>query len=112
MTREEAIRKLEDTIEYRDRYCNEHDIERNALTDALDVAIAALMEQEERSSKKISTIEELKSFQGRCVLWNGEICSCKNGYLVTDNGTFSFNWVFSHGEVYSCPMCGRRLEEV
>ena len=103
MTREEILTALENAKLHA---AFESDVE------ILDVCMSALREQEERSSKKISTLKELNSLQGRCVLWNGEICSCKNGYLVTDNGTFSFDWVLSHGEVYSCPMCGRRLEEV
>lgn len=61
MTREEAIKKLEDTIEYRDRVLKEHDVSRNALCEALDMAVAALREQEElaRNSHDVASCEQV-----------------------------------------------------
>lgn len=63
MTREEAIKSLEDAFEYRDRYCNKHDIKRNALTDALDMAVSALRKQGDKDTnvpiKWISVQEKL-----------------------------------------------------
>lgn len=70
--------------------------------EALSMAIAALREQEERENPKPLTIEDLKQTEGRSVWWDwcGEYCLCKKEYVVTSNGTFSFNFVVNNGNAY------------
>lgn len=70
--------------------------------EALSMAIAALREQEERENPKPLTIEDLKQSEGRSVWWDwcGEYCLCKKEYVVTSNGTFSFNFVVNNGNAY------------
>ena len=69
---------------------------------ALTMAVSALREQEERENPKPLTIEDLKQSEGRSVWWDwcGEYCLCKKEYVVTSNGTFSFNFVVNNGNAY------------
>ena len=70
--------------------------------EALTMAISALREREERENPKPLTIEDLKQLECRSVWWDwcGEYCLCKKGYVVTSNGTFSFNFVVKNGNAY------------
>lgn len=96
MTNEEAIRRIKEHMIH--HHIGEYP--HIFIGEALEMAIAALREQEALKVNKPLTREELQKFIGRCVWWNGETCYCENGYLVTDDGTFSFDWVLSHGDVY------------
>lgn len=96
MTRDEAIRRIREHMVHHHMGEYPHIF----IGEALEMAIAALREQEALKVNKPLTREELQKFIGRCVWWNGETCYCENGYLVTDDGTFSFDWVLSHGDVY------------
>ena len=87
MTREEAIKRLETCDECGDCLtCAAHD-------EALDMAISALREQEERSKGCEFCAETLKRFDH--VLAVADYCEDDIVY-----------------EPKFCPMCGRRLEEV
>lgn len=87
MTREEAIKRLETCDECGDCLtCAEHD-------EAVQMAIAALREQEERSKGCEFCAETLKRFDH--VLAVADYCEDDIVY-----------------EPRFCPMCGRRLEEV
>ena len=90
MTREEAISELKDMWIL------------SAMPKrikALDMAIAALMEQEERS-KKCPYCDVAKANEGvkNTVLWVKEPETQK--------------WTMMGKKLLFCPMCGRRLEEV
>lgn len=98
MTREEAIKRLETCDECGDCLtCAEHD-------EALDMAIAALREQEERS-KGCEWCESLdkknKDFKCGDILARGVV-----------EHTFWGDGRWYMQEPKFCPMCGRRLEEV
>ena len=95
MTREEAI-------PYLDAMMKENKFVYPYREEALTMAIFALREREERGNPKPLTIEDLKQSEGRSVWWDwcGEYCLCKKEYVVTSNGTFSFNFVVNNGNAY------------
>ena len=98
MTKQEAIKQIKD-------HMHTHGIGKyphNATYEALDMAVTALREQEERENPKLLTIEDLKQLEGRFVWWDwcGEYSLCKKEYVVTSNGTFSFNFVVNNGNAY------------
>lgn len=109
MTREEAIRILDPEttaealaeIEYYNGFTGKTAAVQ-AVSDACVLAISALREREERENPKPLTIEDLKQSEGRSVWWDwcGEYCLCKKEYVVTSNGTFSFNFVVNNGNAY------------
>lgn len=98
MTNEEAIKRIEDHMHVHGIGKYPH----NFIYEALSMAITALQEQEERENPKPLTIEDLKQSEGRSVWWDwcGEYCLCKKEYVVTSNGTFSFNFVVNNGNAY------------
>ena len=108
MTREEAIRILDPELVASEfaKHDEEHgirdEVHIKAIYDACVLAISALREREERGNPKPLTIEDLKQSEGRSVWWDwcGEYCLCKKGYVITSNGTFSFNFVVKNGNVY------------
>ena len=95
MTKQEAI-------SYLDAMMKENKFVYPYREEALSMAITALREQEERENPKPLTIEDLKQSEGRSVWWDwcGEYCLCKKEYVVTSNGTFSFNFVVNNGNAY------------
>ena len=95
MTKQEAI-------SYLDAMMKENKFVYPYREEALTMAISALREQEERENPKPLTIEDLKQSEGRSVWWDwcGEYCLCKKEYVVTSNGTFSFNFVVNNGNAY------------
>ena len=105
MTREEAIKVLERAEGYAGiHYVNgvEYPYISPCLLKAIDFAITALKEREQLDNSKPLTIEDLKQLECRSVWWDwcGEYCLCKKGYVVTSNGTFSFNFVVKNGNAY------------
>ena len=95
----EAIKRIEDHMqvhkigEYPHTY----------LGEALDLAITALKEKEKREYNPKLTLEDLKQLTDRFIWWDnfgGKLCQCKNGYIITDGGTFSFDYVLSNGSAY------------
>lgn len=95
----EAIKRIEDHMhvhkigEYPHAY----------LGEALDLAITALKEKEKREYNPKLTLEDLKQLTNRFIWWDnfgGMLCQCKNGFVVTEAGTFSFDFVLSNGSVY------------
>ena len=95
MTKQEAI-------SYLDAMMKENKFVYPYREEALTMAISALREREERENPKPLTIEDLKQSEGRSVWWDwcGEYCLCKKEYVVTSNGTFSFNFVVNNGNAY------------
>ena len=95
MTKQEAISYLV-AMKGENKFVNPY------REEALSMAITALQEQEERENPKPLTIEDLKQSEGRSVWWDwcGEYCLCKKEYVVTSNGTFSFNFVVNNGNAY------------
>lgn len=93
MTREEAI-KFANYAQYMTDLQN--------MKEFYALAEEALQEQEERENPKPLTIEDLKQLEGRFVWWDwcGEYSLCKKEYVVTSNGTFSFNFVVNNGNAY------------
>lgn len=91
----EAINLLE-TI----KFC---DVDELAKIKAIDMAIVALREKEERDYNPKLTLSDLFQLQGRTIWWNafgGLWSTCKDGYVVTDVGTFSFDFVIANGSAY------------
>ena len=95
MTKQEAI-------SYLDVMMKENKFVYPYREEALTMAVSALREREERENPKPLTIEDLKQSEGRSVWWDwcGEYCLCKKEYVVTSNGTFSFNFVVNNGNAY------------
>ena len=96
----EAIERIEDhkRIHFAKEYSRAIKI-----TEALDMAIVALQEKEKRYKNPKLTLEDLQQLENRFIWWDnfgGQLCQCKNGYVVTDFGTFSFDYVLSNGSAY------------
>ena len=75
----------------------------NDLGEALELAIIALKEKAKREYNPKLTLEDLEQLTNRTIWWNnfgGHWCLCKNGYVVTDFGTFSFDFVIKNGSAY------------
>jgi len=91
VTREEAIVWLSQYVEK--GYC------RSSFSDAINMAIAAMREQEERS-KACPYCDVAKANEGvrNTVLWVKEPETKK--------------WTMMGKKLLFCPMCGRRLEDV
>jgi hypothetical protein len=83
VTREEAIERLEDTFEGWNMWVMDNDSPASKMSKALNMAISALREQEERSK----------------------------GCSACDGGFGDNTMVFYAGGYKHCPMCGRRLED-
>lgn len=95
----EAIKRIEDHMWV-------HKIGRHPhirLGEALNLAIVALKEKEKREYNPKLTLEDLKRLVGKFIYWDnfgGQWCQCKNGFIVTEAGTFSFDFVVSNGSAY------------
>lgn len=74
------------------------------MMEVRDMAIIALQEKEKRDYNPKLTLEDLQQLTDRTIWWDyfgGECITCKKGdYVVTDDGTFSFDFVLSHGSTY------------
>ena len=95
----EAIKRIEDhmCVHKIGKYPHTH------LEEALDLAIVALKEKEKREYNPKLTLEDLKRLIGKFIWWDnfgGQWCQCKNGFVVTDFGTFSFDFVVNNGSTY------------
>lgn len=80
------------------------DVDELAKIKAVDMAIVALQEKEKREYNPKLTLEDLQQQKHRWIWWEnfgGVWCQCKNGYVVTDGGTFSFDFVLSNGSAYA-----------
>lgn len=56
----------------------------------------------ERRNLKL-TLQDLYKLNNKFIWWDnfgGILCQCKNGYVVTEYGTFSFDFVSSNGSAY------------
>lgn len=56
----------------------------------------------ERINPKL-TLEDLKQLENKFIWWDnfgGMHCQCKKGFVVTEAGTFSFDFVLSNGSAY------------
>lgn len=95
----EAIKRIEDHIHV-------HKIGKHPhirLGEALDLAIVALKEKEKREYNPKLTLEDLRQLENKFIWWDnfgGLHCQCKNGFVVTEAGTFSFDFVVSNGSAY------------
>ena len=104
MTREEAIKRLEDTFEGWNMWVMDNDSPASKMSKALDMAISALREQEERSKGCEwceSRNKKTKDFKCGDLLARGVV-----------EHTFWGDGRWYTKEPKFCPMCGRRLEEV
>jgi hypothetical protein len=73
------------------------------LREALGLAIVALREKEKREYNPKLTLQDLQQLENKFIWWNnfgGMHCQCKKGYVVTEAGTFSFDFVVSNGSAY------------
>lgn len=96
----EAIKRIED---YKRIHFAEEYPRAIKITEALDMAIIALQEKEKRDRNPRLTLGDLQQLKDRFIWWDnfgGQLCQCKNGYVVTDFGTFSFDYILSNGSVY------------
>ena len=95
----EAIKRIKDHIHV-------HKIGKHPhirLGEALDLAIVALKEKEKREYNPKLTLEDLRQLENKFIWWDnfgGLHCQCKNGFVVTEAGTFSFDFVVSNGSAY------------
>lgn len=67
------------------------------------IALAALKEQESRNYNPKLTLEDLQKLNDRLIWWDyyDDWVMCREGYVVMEyRGTFSFDFVLSHGSVY------------
>jgi hypothetical protein len=99
MTREEAIKRLEDTFEAWEGWVRKcpQDAPASLLNKALDMAISALREQEERS-------KGCEFCKGAKYIY-GELSA--SGHVDADHDFVHEQY----GDLPICPMCGRRLED-
>lgn len=84
------------------KFCDVDEIKK---IDAIDEAIIALQEKQDRNyNPRLTTLDDLQKLYGKCIwwdFWGGEWCMCENGYVVVDGrGTFSFGFVLVHGSAY------------
>lgn len=83
------------------KYC---DVDEIAKINAIDVAICALKEKQDRNYNPKLTLEDLQALNGKCIWWDnfgGEWCVCREGYVALEyGGTFSFDFVLSNGSAY------------
>ena len=74
------------------------------MMEVRDIAIIALEEKEKRDYNPKLTLEDLQQLTDRTIWWDyfgGQWSTCKKGdYVVTDDATFSFDFVLSHGSAY------------
>lgn len=122
MTREEAIKRLEDTFEGWERWNPHNDSPASKLSEALDMAISALREQEERAKaeeegrvvvlpcKVGDTVYEVKNNTDACrscnhySSWFGMDCLC-------DKQDFDSDY-HEYPECAERPICEKQFMEV
>lgn len=65
-------------------------------------ALIALHYYQEHEVNEPLTLDELNQIVDRCIWWDWAegVCLCKKGYVISDYGTFSKDFVISHGKVY------------
>ena len=108
MTREEAIRIIEKDIQIDVRSCTNEEV--YAFITALNMAISALREQEERSKGCEYCTDSKNIYEIKSPLhdsYNTDVYISEDA-LIVDIGCHSYG----ASKIKFCPMCGRRLEEV
>lgn len=117
MTREEAIHIIEKDIQIDVRYCTNEEVHR--FITALNMAISALREQEERSkgcSACEMTTRGLTYKQIEYGTLRGDLINDSSGMYIIRYGGGQHSIVCDDDgaeiDIEFCPMCGRRLEEV
>lgn len=99
---EETIKYFEGCIEgYINVYEVFHLIPDKTL-EAFKNALIALRYYQEHEGNEPLTLEELNQIVDKCVWWDwvDGVCLCKKGYVISDYGTFSKEFVISHGKAY------------
>ena len=95
----EAIKRIEDHMHVHKIGKYPH----TYLGEALDLAITALKEKEKREYNPKLTLQDLHQLENKFIWWDnfgGLHCQCKKGFVVTEAGTFSFDFVLSNGSAY------------
>ena len=76
---------------------------------AIDTAISALKYKSRMTYNPKLTLEDLQKMKGRLIWWDyfspGEWVTCEQGYVISNKGTFSFDFVMSNGSAYMNKPC-------
>lgn len=94
----EAIKYFEKAIDV----CESCRLVRDSSLEAYKNALIALRYYQEHEANEPLTLEELNQIVDKCIWWDWVegICLCKKGYVISDYGTFSKEFVISHGKAY------------
>ena len=94
----EAIDWFEKAIDV----CNAFPLPRDRQLNAYKNALVALRYYQEHEANEPLTLDELNQIVDKCVWWDWAegVCLCKRGYVISDYGTYSKQFVISHGKVY------------
>ena len=100
MTLDDAIAHLDDTLSDTGRKwscesCKQEHVQLRAW-------LAELREIKQERNVPL-TLEDLRKMVGKWIWWDvdyGGYCRCENGYVVSKSGTYSFEWVSTHGKAY------------
>lgn len=69
-----------------------------------NACIEYLKQRVEEENKLIPlTLEELKLMKGKYIWWDvsyGGYCLCRDAYVITEDATYSLDWVATHGHAY------------
>ena len=95
---EEAIIYFESVI----NICEAFPMVKDSTLEACKNALIALRYYQEHEVNEPLTLEELNQIVDKCVWWDWVegVCLCKKGYVISDYGTFSKEFVINHGKAY------------
>lgn len=98
-------KQIEETIKYFESAINIYEVFSLIPDDSLEAyknALIALRYYQEHKINEPLTLDELNQIVDKCVWWDWAegVCLCKKGYVISVYGTFSKDFVISHGKVY------------
>lgn len=98
-------KQIEETIKYFENaigVCEIFPLIHDGSLEAYKNALIALRYYQEHEVNEPLTFDELNQIVDKCVWWDWAegVCLCKKGYVISDYGTFSKDFVISHGKVY------------
>ena len=97
--------QIKETIKYFEGCINVYEVLHLIPDETLEAfknALIALRYYQEHEANEPLTLEELNQIVDKCIWWDWAegICLCKKGYVISDYGTFSKDFVINHGKVY------------
>ena len=97
--------QIKETLKYFESCINIYEVFRlipDEMLEAFKNAIIALHYYQEHEDNEPLTLEELNQIVDKCVWWDWVegVCSCTKGYVISDYGTFSKEFVINHGKAY------------